>query len=481
MLENKPISLSVSNKPTCASKVILIEKKSATTDMGFNPWEVADLNKSAENGSFISVFRGEGDTKIVSQIDKLGSKDNFKSKEEVRKAGAQILSEIKKLQIESICLTSALSSDAYLIQLAEGLLLANYQFLTYKSEKKTNSLAKINIVSSTITSKEIEELNEVVTATYFARTFVNEPVITLTAKRFSEEIAKLGKLANFDVKVLNKEEIIKEKMAGLLAVNSGSQDPPTFTIMEYKPKGAKNTQPYVLVGKGVVYDTGGLSLKPTAGSMDTMKSDMAGAAAVAGAIYAIAKNELPIHVIGLIPATDNRPGEMAVTPGDVITYANGKTAEILNTDAEGRLILADALSYASQYKPALVMDFATLTGAQVMAMGIYGAAIMGTASEEEMTNLKKVGFEAFERVHEMPFWEEYGELIKSDIADIKNIGGREGGCITAGKFLEHFVDYPWIHMDIAGPSFYTSNDGYRLKGGTGFGVRLIYDFLKSKI
>jgi leucyl aminopeptidase len=183
----------------------------------------------------------------------------------------------------------------------------------------------------------------------------------------------------------------------------------------------------------------------------------------------------------LIPATDNRPGEDAITPGDVITHRGGKTSEILNTDAEGRMILADALDYAKQYKPELVFDLATLTGAQVMAIGQYAAAIMGTADQAVKNKLVEVGFDTHERVAEMPFWEDYGELIKSDIADIKNVGGREGGCITAGKYLEHFVDYPWIHIDIAGPSFLSSPEHYKPKGGTGYGVRLLYEFLKTKI
>jgi leucyl aminopeptidase len=261
----------------------------------------------------------------------------------------------------------------------------------------------------------------------------------------------------------------------------GSVIPPTFSIMEYKPQNAKNAKPYVLVGKGLVYDTGGLSLKPTANSMDSMKSDMAGSAAVIGAMYAIAKNNLPIYVVGLIPSTDNRPGENAYTPGDIIKLHNGKTVEVLNTDAEGRLILGDALSYASKYEPELCLDLATLTGAQVVAIGSLGAAIMGNAPDNEKAELVKAGNEVYERVAEMPFWEEYGEKVKSEIADLKNVGGPEGGCITAGKFLEAFVSYPWIHIDIAGPSFYNAKSNYIPKGGTGFGVKLLYQFLKSKV
>lgn len=481
MLKNKPIALKRKGRESVDTEIVLLEKGGVTSNLGLSKWEESDVKACHKNGSFLSLYRYEKGSKIVVQIDKIGSKDAYRTKEEVRRLAVNILTILKKYSVSSISLQTHLSNPNLLLNLAEGIILANYQFLTYKSEKKPSTLKSIYITNDKVLTKDILELNEVLTAVYFARTFVNEPVITLTAERFSQEMEKVGKLANFKVKVLDKKAIKKEKMGGLLAVNSGSQDPPTFTIMEYKPSNAKNKKPYVLVGKGVVFDTGGLSLKPTPASMDSMKSDMAGAAAVVGAMYAIAKNKLPLHVIALVPATDNRPGENAVTPGDVITFANGKTAEILNTDAEGRLILADALNYASNYKPELVLDFATLTGAQVMAMGIYGAAIMGNASEEVKKSLTTAGNNTYERVHEMPFWEEYGELVKSDIADIKNTAGREGGCITAGKFLEHFVSYPWIHVDIAGPSFLNSNDFYRLKGGSGYGVRLIYEFLKSKI
>jgi leucyl aminopeptidase len=269
-------------------------------------------------------------------------------------------------------------------------------------------------------------------------------------------------------------------MGGLLAVNAGSIDPPSFSIMEWKPKNAKNKQPVILVGKGVVYDTGGLTIKPTPGGMDTMKSDMAGAAAVIGAMYAAAKNKLPVHVIGLVPATDNRPGERAMAPGDILTMYDGTTVEMLNADAEGRLILADALAYAKKYKPQMVLDLATLTGAAARALGHLGIVYMGTADKKQKTALENSGLSTYERLVEFPFWDEYAEMLKSDIADLKNVsGGNAAGAITAGKFLEHFTDYPWLHLDIAGPAFLSSGDSYRSKGATGVGVRLLYNYLKT--
>ena len=287
----------------------------------------------------------------------------------------------------------------------------------------------------------------------------------------------MGKESGFKVTIFNKARIEKEKMGGLLSVNRGSIQPPTFTIMEYVPKKALNKKPIVLVGKGVVYDTGGLSLKPTLNSMDRMKSDMGGAALVSGAMYAIAKMQLPLHVIALVPATDNRPGQEAYVPGDVITMMSGKTVEVLNTDAEGRMILGDALEWAKRYKPELVVDFATLTGAASVAVGEHGIVCMGTADEETKKAFRESGNRQYERLVEYPLWDEYGEQIKSDIADIKNVGGSSGGAITAGKFLEHFTDYPWMHFDIAGVSFATSKKGYLPIGGTACGMRMLLDFL----
>jgi leucyl aminopeptidase len=210
-----------------------------------------------------------------------------------------------------------------------------------------------------------------------------------------------------------------------------------------------------------------------------MKCDMAGGAVVAAVLYFAAKCKLPLHLIALIPSTDNRPDGNAYAPGDIIVMHSGKTVEVLNTDAEGRLILADALSYAKGYNPELVIDLATLTGSAAMAIGHQGIVGMGNVEETTFAALKRSGENVYERIVEFPLWEEYGESIKSDIADLKNIGSREAGAITAGKFLENFVDYPWIHLDIAGPAFLNKPDHYRTKGGTATGVRLLIDFLTN--
>jgi leucyl aminopeptidase len=401
--------------------------------------------------------------------------------EKLRKAGNEIGGRLNEAKKTAVSITAETNKSSDQLALAEGMALGNYQFLLYRSKaaKEKHTLADIRI-SGKANEKDIQELNHVVQAVIIARDLVNEPPNVLNAEELSARFKKMGKDAGFSVEVFNKAKIVSLKMGGLLSVNRGSVDPPTFSILEYKPRTAKNKKPIVLVGKGVTYDTGGLSLKPTANSMDMMKCDMAGAAAVGATLYAIAKAKLNVHVIGLVPATDNRPGFNAFAPGDVITMYDGSTVEMLNSDAEGRMILADALHWAKKYKPELVIDLATLTGAAANAIGPQGIVSMGTADPKTTTKLKTSGQEVYERLAEFPFWDEYDDLLKSDVADMKNIGGPQAGAITAGRFLKRFTDYPYIHLDIAGPAFLTARYNYQTKGGTGVGVRLLFDFLKNK-
>ncbi len=408
--------------------------------------------------------------------------EQYQTNEAARRAGDQLQRILNKYRIKDATIVDTFNHGQETLSLAEGMLLGNYQFLRYctkKDKKEVNSLREIKINSKSVSGEDVSRLQIVCEAVTKARDLINEPVITLTAVALAKELQKLGSAAGFKVEIFNKSRIEALKMGGLLAVNKGSIDPPSFTVMEWKPKNARNKKPFVLIGKGIVFDTGGLSLKPTANSMDSMKCDMSGAAAAGCTMYAIAKSNLPIHVIALVPATDNRPGGNAYVPGDIITMHNGSTVEVLNTDAEGRLVLGDALSYARQYKPELAIDLATLTGAAATAIGPFGIVCMGTANEKAMQNLKASGNNVYERLAEFPFWDEYGDLLHSDIADMKNIGGPVAGAITAGKFLQHFVNYPWIHLDIAGPAFLNKRDSYRGKGGTGVGIRLLFDFLSE--
>lgn len=405
-------------------------------------------------------------------------KESYQRQEEYRMNGNTLAQAIHANKIKTALIYDLAKEKETTLSIAEGAALGAYRFLKYRkdAEKEKHSLEQIHIVSEKVKKSDINKLNIVVQSVFKARDLVNEPQSYLDAIQLADELQNIANMAGVKAEVFNKAKIEALKMGGLLAVNKGSQTPPTFTVLEWKPEKASNKKPYILVGKGVVYDTGGLSLKPTPNSMDTMKCDMAGAAVVGAAMMAIGMLKLPLHVIALIPATDNRPGENAYTPGDVIEMYNGLKVEVLNTDAEGRMILADALSYAAKFKPELVFDFATLTGAAAAAIGSYGTVMMGTANKKTKEQLTKAGETVFERLVEFPFWDDYKELIKSDIADIKNIGGPVAGAITAGKFLEYFTDYPWMHFDIAGPAFLKAQEGYRSKNASGIGVRMLIEF-----
>lgn len=398
-----------------------------------------------------------------------------------RKAGGTFCNFANDNKLEDLCLLAP-NAPELIRDTAEGLVLSNYEFSLYKTQEREqlHQLKNIHIYAPDLEPGQLDELNTINQWTCHARDLVNEPVATLSAEELAHRFETWAQQTGATAEVFNKKRIESLKMGGLLAVNKGSELPPTFTILEWKPENAINDKPYVFVGKGVVYDTGGMNIK-TANYMDNMKSDMAGGAAVACAVLAISEARLPVHVVAMVPATDNRPGTRAYVPGDILTMHNGITVEVLNTDAEGRLILADALSYAIKYQPELVIDMATLTGSAHAAIGQYGIVGMGSQHETHMSALKMSGESVYERIVEFPFWEEYAELLKSDVADTTNLGGRVAGAITAGKFLEKFTDYPYIHLDIAGPAFLDKKEGYRGKGGSGIGVRLLFDFIKNKI
>ncbi len=475
------IDIQLAHKQSATESLfILAHKKSNWAILGFAKNEIAYIDKKIKaEDTFITVnqFTRLVFIQLIEEFDK--KKTAYEKTESLRGVGNKVCTNINAHKYDSVQLVSVDDLTTELLAVAEGCALSNYQFLKYKSEKDKNTLKTITVVSKKVSKTDIAHLNIITESVYKAKDLVNEPQSYLDAVTFADEMKSMGKKSGFKVEVLHKKQIEALKMGGLLAVNMGSQIPPTFTIMEWKPKKTKNKHPLVLVGKGVVYDTGGLSLKPTPNSMDTMKCDMAGGAAVAATMFAVAKAELPYHVIALVPATDNRPGENAYTPGDVIKMYDGQTVEVLNTDAEGRMLLADALAYAKKYKPELVLDFATLTGAAAAAIGQYGIVCMGTASEQQKASLKESGNNVYERLVEFPFWDEYAKLIKSDLADMKNIGGPIAGAITAGKFLEKYVDYPWMHFDIAGPAFINAADSYRGKHATGVAVRMLFDFIKN--
>ena len=406
----------------------------------------------------------------------------------VAASGADMVFAHKTLTVAFALPNTLLDTDLVSQAVVEGFCLASYRFSRYKTNDGTSFQGAERLVIHVLTQEKggrngAERGRIMAESVMKARDLVNLSPDEKTATLLSQAIEKSAKKWGYSASVWDKALIIDEGMGGLLAVNRGSTEPPTFTVMEWRPELARNDHPIVLIGKGIVFDTGGLSLKATKDSMDHMKSDMAGAAAVIGAIEAISRLNIPIYVIGLIPATDNRPGENAYVPGDIVKMHSGKSVEVLNTDAEGRLILADALSYAHTYSPELVIDIATLTGAQVVALGNEVAAVMTNETEgaaHRLNRIEEAGRRSGELVHRLPMFAHYGKLLESEVADIKNVGGREAGTITAAKFLEHFVDYPWLHIDMAGPSFLSESKPYRPKGGTGFGVRLLVEFLRDQ-
>jgi len=472
------IQLKKINKPSLNNRIVVVSGEKDIATIGLSKEQLAFVKtqlKIEKKSITVNTYDGFIFIYIIES-----KKTHFLTLEQCRLAGNSFLPTINGQKITKIQVEDASRKNLETLAFVEGLALGNYQFIKYRAKAKTetNTLNTIEVLSEGISKNEIELLGIQVDAVYLSRDLVNEPLSFLTAAQLGKEVQKMGKDAGFKTEVFNKAKIESLKMGGLLAVNKGSIDPPVFITMEHKPKGAVNKQPYIFVGKGVVYDTGGLSLKPTEG-MATMKCDMGGAAAVAGALYAIAKANLPVWVIGLAPVTDNRPDGNAVVPGDVITISDGTTVEVLNTDAEGRLILSDALVYAQKYDPLFVVDLATLTGAAARAIGRYGTVALGTATDD-FTKLKACGDQVHERLVEFPLWDDYADLLKSDIADIKNIGGITAGATTAAKFLERFTTYPWVHLDIAGPAFLDAPDAYRGKGGTGVGVRLLFDFIRTK-
>lgn len=401
--------------------------------------------------------------------------------EEFRRLGHQAFQFLKNNKITQASLFIEKNDILLYRYFLEGFVLSAYHFDKYKSEKESFCFEKISLPDAI--KSDFEQIwNELLVlqdAVFFARDLVNEPPVVLNAQTLPQRILeKFQGIAGITIEVLGKQQLDELGMGGILGVNRGSFVDPSLTIIHYKGT-SDEVKPIVLVGKGITFDTGGINLKPGDG-LATMKCDMSGAAAVAGAMYAIARAGLPVHVYGVIPATDNRPGKDAYLPGDILRMYNGKTVEVKNTDAEGRLILADALAYAEEkFNAALLVTIATLTGAAHIAVGDYAIAGMEKNATPYFNKLVEISYETHERIIPFPLWEEFGESLKSDVADISNSGSRYGGAIVGGKFLEFFTKSPFIHLDIAGPAFLEKPYHYIPSGGTGIGVRLLYSFARS--
>ena len=402
-----------------------------------------------------------------------------------RKAGARARREAAGIGAEDVALFFApgKNAESAAAALVEGAQLAAYQFNKYRSNAKAPSeiksltLFRPGLKQGAALQKAVETAQTIIPAVFLARDLVNEPPSVATARFLGDQAARACHGRGLSVEVWSKKKIASMKLAGLLAVNRGSQEEPRFIRIHYKPMGRPKKK-VALIGKGITFDSGGLSLKPSK-SMETMKLDMAGGAAVIATMSCLPKLGLDIEVTGYVPTTDNLPGHNAQKPGDVIEYLNGKTIEVLNTDAEGRLILADALALAARQKPDYMINVATLTGACMVALGNQVAGLFSN-NQPLADALLRGAEETGEKLWQLPLVKEYKDSIKSSVADMKNIGGAHGGAIIAALILQEFVaDVPWAHLDIAGPAFAEGDNLVCPKGGTGFGVRTLTNFLSS--
>ncbi len=358
--------------------------------------------------------------------------------------------------------------------LTEGAVLANYEGTSYKtSDGALAWLDHVEIrVADKADGKAVERGRVLAEATNVARALSNEPGNVLTPREFAERAAKLARNADLSVEVLDEKKIAQLKMGMLMGVARGSSEPPRLVVLRYEPKKPAHKAVLGLVGKGITFDTGGISIKPSE-NMDKMKDDMSGGAAVLCALMAVAKLRGPVRCIGIIPTTENMPGGRAMKPGDILTSAEGKTVEVLNTDAEGRLILGDAMWYARKLGVTHLVDIATLTGACVVALGKTTSGLFGRPTTW-VEQVRRASERAGDRSWPMPLFDDYKELLKSEIADFTNTGGRAGGAISAAVFLKEFAgDLPWVHMDIAGTAWAEEAKPYQPKGATGVGVRTL--------
>lgn len=419
----------------------------------------------------------------------LGKKEKF-DLDKIRQGAGTVYNKAKELKIKNyISLLYGKGQKGIDFQscaqaLTEGTLLSSYHLDRYKTEGKeelfevesmglwADDRTKRGAIEKGIRSGEINSWG-----TNMARDMVNHPANFMTPTKMAEIALKLSREHKFRFEVLSPPELKKLKMGALLAVAQGSQQPAKLMVMEHMPE-KKRKGTVVLVGKAITFDSGGISIKPSQGMWE-MKGDMAGGAAVIATLAAAARERIPIHLVGLVPATENLPSGTAYKPGDIITSYSGKTIEIISTDAEGRLILADALAYAQKYEPRAIVDIATLTGACVIALGNVTAGLLGN-DQRLINKIKSSAQKTGEKVWELPLFEEYDEQIKSDLADMKNTGGRPAGTITAAGFLKKFVGKTsWAHLDIAGMDWEEKGKPYIPKGPIGFGVRLFLQFLRD--
>jgi len=415
----------------------------------------------------------------------LGKQSDF-TLDKIRISAAEFCRSLRKLNCRRIATivhgagVGGVAPEAAAQALTEGSLLGLYRFRKYMTKESEGQ----EVVELLIVERDADKLADlqngcrtgkiVAEATNMARNWINEPSNYMTPSDMAKVAQESARAHGLELTILDREQMEKEGMGSLLGVASGSCQPPKLIVLSYRGD-KKSSKTFGFIGKGITFDSGGISIKPSE-NMSEMKGDMAGAAAAMAAVSAIAQLKPKVNVTAIIPATENLPGGKALKPGDILKAINGKTIEVVNTDAEGRLILADALGYAVKKGISPLIDIATLTGACHIALGDVCSGIFGN-SQELIDKVVKAGAEAGERLWQMPMYEEYKEQNKSDIADIKNSGGRYGGAITAAQFLAEFVgEMPWVHIDIAGTSMTEKESGYLVKGATGVYVRTLVNF-----
>lgn len=413
--------------------------------------------------------------------------NEIETAENYRDLGGKIAQKAKSIKAKSLAVFAdtieASAKETGTQALAEGILLGSYVFNKYKKpdlDNKETLLKKLTFYakdSFSIIKKGVLRGENSAISVADARDMANEPGNLWTPAQFAQYAQDVAKETGIECTVFDKKKLQSMKMGGILAVNAGSQDPPKLIVLDYVPE--KYTQTIMFVGKGLTFDSGGVSLKPAAGMQD-MKYDMCGGAAVLASMRAIAKEKPAVRVVGIVPSTDNMMSGAATKPGDIITHYNGLTSEVINTDAEGRLILADALAYGNKhYQPDCIIDLATLTGAVIIALGHHHTGLFSN-NDKLSEMLAKAGDESGEPLWRLPLGKEYSKQLDSDVADIKNVGGREGGSITAACYLEKFVDdTPWAHMDIAGTAWDFTKKSYIPKGPSGNSVRTLVEFVRN--
>jgi leucyl aminopeptidase len=407
--------------------------------------------------------------------------------ERLRQAAGNAVLALRGARVASFATALHLSGNPQtaLEAVCEGSLLGGYAFEQYKTKDKDQHFSfegMTLLLPKGITKRDavtrVESTVKICQGVRLARDLVSQPGNVATPGFLAETARSLASRHNLECRVYEYDELVTMGMNALVAVGKGSAEAPRLIVLDYRGAGDRS-RPVVLVGKGITFDSGGISIKPGAG-MEEMKTDMAGSAAVLGTMQAAAELGLPINLLGIIPTAENMPDGKAYKPGDVVTSLSGTTIEITNTDAEGRLILCDALHFAQRFRPAAMIDLATLTGACVVALGHEASGLMGN-DQRLINSLKQAGERCGERVWELPLWDGYGEVMKSDIADLKNAGSRDGGSITAGWFLKQFVgNTRWAHLDIAGTAWSDKARPCSPKGATGVGVRLLIEYLRRR-